>query len=174
MDHDSYPNFIIIGAAKCGTTSLADMLQLHPDVFVSSPKEPHYFTFGWENRRREYEALFRGTMRPFKGEASTTYTQGPYEYSVPHRIHQTIPDVRLIYLLRNPVERIRSQYIHRVDRGREDRPIEEAVREDPSYIEHTRYGYHLETFLQFFPRSQILWLRTSSCAMSLAPSSPRP
>lgn len=162
MRPDCYPDFIIVGAAKAGTTSLAAMLETHEDVFISSPKEPHYFSLGWQTRREEYENLFCGRSERFRGEASTTYSQGPFGDSVPRRIQETIPRVRLIYLLRNPIDRIRSQYIHWVDRGREHRDIETAVREEPRYIDHSKYGRQLEEYSRYFPPSQILVIANES------------
>jgi hypothetical protein len=153
------PTFIIIGAAKCGTTSLSAYLRRHPQVFVTEPKEPHFFSHRWKMGLAWYEGLFQGSdTHPARGEASTSYTQAPHPQGVPERIASVVPDAKLIYLLRNPVERIRSQYVHFVDRGREDRPLHQAVAENPIYLDSSRYAFQIETYLEHFDRQRLLVL----------------
>jgi hypothetical protein len=153
------PTFIVIGAAKCGTSSLAAYLRGHPQVFMTDPKEPHFFSRRRAGGLESYESLFAGSEGYLaRGEASTSYTQAPRFHGVPGSIHAAVPDVRLIYLVRDPVERIRSQYLHYVDRGRERRTLERAVVEDPDYLDTSRYAHQLELFLEHFRRDQLLVL----------------
>ncbi len=67
-----------------------------------------------------------------------------------------MPDTRVLYLIRNPVDRIRSMYKHMVDRGREQVPLSEAVRVRPAYLDISRYGFQLDQYLAVFPRERIL------------------
>ncbi|WP_167305784.1 sulfotransferase family protein [Nocardioides euryhalodurans] len=155
------PTFLVIGAAKSGTSSLSSYLRSHPEVFMSRPKELHFFTNGWQRGLEHYESFFADSEGfPARGEASTSYTQAPRYDGVPERIVGVLPDVKLVYLIRNPVQRIRSQYVHYVDRGREGRPLEEAVRENPDYLDSSRYAYQIGLYLEHVARDRILVIST--------------
>ena len=153
------PNFLIIGAMKAGTTSLHHYLSAHPEVFMSRTKELHYFVAEKNLRRGRgwYQRQFREASEAIAvGEASTDYTKYPLFRGVPERIAGLLPDVRLIYIIRNPVERIRSHYLHDVARGRERRPIGEAVSGNEHYLAPSRYAQQIEEYLEFFPRERLL------------------
>src|SRR5688572_24468381 len=109
------PNFFIIGAMKAGTTSLWQYLRRHPEIFMSKLKEPGYFTeeLRWDQGIEWYRSLFddAGSARAV-GEASTSYTKWPRFAGIPARMHALVPEARLIYLVRDPGDRIRSHYIH--------------------------------------------------------------
>lgn len=150
------PNFIVIGAAKAGTTSLASYLKSHPDIALSSRKEPHFFTKEYDRGVAWYEELFVDCAGALAiGEASTSYTMAPQHPEAPGRIAELVPDARLIYVLRHPVDRVRSQYAHNLDRALERKPLSEAIRQDPSYLDATRYAYQLSRFRDHFPDDQI-------------------
>ena len=115
------PNFLILGAQKAATTSLHNYLGQHPDVFVSPVKEPHYFALGdmelppqmpvqrLMGDMASYEALFDGVQRETAiGEASTTYLDS---HRAARRIHERLPDAKLIAVLRDPAERAHSHYV---------------------------------------------------------------
>lgn len=160
---ESLPTFIIIGASKSGTTSLSRYLGLHPDVFMCCPKEPDFFhpKRGWPRGLQWYTSLFEaGRRKAARGEASTCYTWAPRVPGVPERMARVLPEVRLIYLVRNPVERIRSMYLHFLDRGLESASFEEAIRREPLYVDSSRYGYQLDRYLEYFSRERILVLST--------------
>lgn len=97
---------------------------------------------------------------PAIGESSTGYTKSPEIGGVPERVAAVLPSVRLIYLIRNPVERIRSMYVHEVARSRETRDLGRAIKRRASYLDFTRYGHQLDLYLSVFPREQILILRS--------------
>ncbi len=110
------PNFFIIGAPKCGTTSMAAWLGTHPQVFITNPKEPHYFSldennFGMPGKREEYEALFNfvGNGRLVLGEASTWYLYSKVAIS---RILDYQPDAKFLAMIRNPAEMVYSLHDH--------------------------------------------------------------
>lgn len=159
------PNFLIIGTMKGGTTSLYNYLGVHPEVFMAETKELHYFVAeknlprgtGWYQRqfRKAGDALAIG-------EASPDYTKFPIHRGVPARVADLIPDVRLIYVVRNPLERIRSHYLHDLARGRERRPIDEAVSGNEHYLAPSRYALQIEQYLEHFPREQLLVVTSES------------
>jgi hypothetical protein len=153
------PNFLIVGAQKAGTTSLWHYLRTHREVFLPDNKEPGYFAeeFGWHNGISWYETFFSGAdhCRAI-GEASTYYTMYPYFKGVPRRIASVLPDVRLIYIMRDPIERMRSCYVQLLTDGQERRPMREALFLDPGYVLLTRYAMQISQYFDYFDESQIL------------------
>jgi sulfotransferase family protein len=91
-----------------------------------------------------------------RGEASTSYTKFPRYQGVSARMAKVVPDVRLIYVLRDPVERMRSHYQHRVAVGAETRAPEVALLEDPIYLDYSKYARQLDQYLEYFDREQLL------------------
>ena len=153
------PNFLVIGAAKAGTTSLYHYLRGHPQVFMSERKELNFFVEndGWVKGTSWYERQFEGAGDAVAvGEASPNYSKHPVFPGVPERIAKLIPDVRLIYLIRHPIERMRSHYLHEVAALRERRPIHQALAADPRYLNTSRYAMQLEQYLARFPAERIL------------------
>ena len=132
--HAVSPNLLIMGAMKSGTTSLYHYLRQHPDIFMSSPlKEPQYFLPFPMAKQKLYETWGElspsiGTKRDILqhymlkgydnekifGEATTNYTLGsiPARTDLPKRIHRANPSMRFLYIIRNPFERIVSNYLH--------------------------------------------------------------
>jgi sulfotransferase family protein len=154
------PNFLIIGAMKGGTTSLWYYLRSHPQVFMPQRKEPHFFSDAgvWSRGLEWYERQFSEAppTAVAVGEASTTYSKHPEYPGVPARIASVIPDVRLIYVIRQPMERMRSQYLHHVAKGREHDPIESALMSKPTYVNNSRYAMQIACYLEHFHRNQLL------------------
>lgn len=159
------PNFLIIGAMKGGTTSLYHYLKAHPQVFMPQTKELHYFV-AEKNLRRGigwYQRQFRNADRALAvGEASPDYTKYPLHQGVPERISALIPEARLIYVIRNPLERIRSHYRHDLACGRERRPIGQAVPGNQHYLAPSRYALQIEQYLKHFPPEQLLLVTSES------------
>jgi hypothetical protein len=151
------PTFVVIGAMKTGTSSLASYLREHPQVFMTTPKEPGFFSMRWDHGLPWYEALFDGAGEAVaRGEASTNYTKAPSLPHVPERMARIIPDAKLVYVVRNPVNRIRSHYVHNAANKGERRKIGVAVRDNPDYLDFSRYSYQLRLFLEHYPRESIL------------------
>lgn len=161
------PNFIIGGAIKGGTTSLNFYLKQHPDVFMSRLKEPRFFAFEPDNpdhvegkglhfpirSLEEYAALFSGvTKQRAIGEVSPHYLRSP---QAPQLIKETIPGVRLIFSLRDPVKRAYSSYWHKVRLGIEDRPVEQALMENDQAVQHGLYYQSLVSWYSHFEPAQI-------------------
>lgn len=156
------PNLLIIGAAKCGTTSLHAYLDLHPSIFMSARKELQFFNRDdWRERLSWYREQF-ATDAPVRGESSPAYSMDPWFPDVAARAHELVPDARIVYLVRDPVVRTVAQYVEHVALRLEDRPIEQALADYASpanrYVMASSYGHQLERWREFFPDSQILVL----------------
>lgn len=154
------PNFLLIGAMKSGTTSLYHYLREHPQVFMPELKAPEFFAEGsnWHRGVDWYRRQFAGAGPEVAaiGEASNVYTKYPRYADVPARIAEHIPDAKMIYLVRDPVERIRSHYRTRVAEGTERAPFDTAVFENPIYLDYTRYAMQIDRYLDHFARTQLL------------------
>jgi len=156
------PHFIIIGAMKAGTTSLYHYLKRHPEVAMSGVKETNFFLErnfprGLEWYRRQFPDDGR-----IKGEASTNYTKYPAQRGVPGRIYRTLPGVRLIYVLRDPIARVVSHVHHNLLKGMEAEDTWQNKLEDlrSHYLQCSLYYMQLEQYLSFFPPEQILIVTT--------------
>lgn len=154
------PNLIVIGAAKCGTTSLHEYLDKHPEIAMARDKELRFFVENknWRRGLAWYESQFDPTA-PVRGEATPAYSAFPLYRGVPERMAQTTPEARLIYLVRDPVARIVSHFSHRTVNWPEMDTLEAALG-NPSFREWlvtpSRYWLQLEQYLKHFPESQIL------------------
>lgn len=128
------PTFLLVGAPKCGTTSLAHYLGQHPDVFFSEPKEPIFFEAEYE---KGLEYYWRTYYRAWHGESAIGEGRvwNLYLPFVPLRIRESVPEARLIALLRDPVERAYSHWWHRHSRGQEPLGFGAAVAADRARIE---------------------------------------
>ncbi|MGA8808679.1 MAG: sulfotransferase [Thermoanaerobaculia bacterium] len=154
------PNFLVIGAAKGGTTSLYQYLRQHPDIYMSPMKEPNYFTeedqlFGTRpvRARSEYERLFDGVRDEHAvGEATARYLNATGGVD---RIHADLPGVRLIATLRQPADRGYSAYLMRFTDSRERLSAEEVLQPGNYQFESGRYYEKLRRYFDAFPREQI-------------------
>ena len=153
------PNVLIIGAAKSGTTTVHKQLGAHPDIFMTPLKELRFFSdpdnLSWLT---SYQGLL-ASDRPVVGESSTMYSRSPAIPGASERIHALVPDVRIIYLVREPVERALASYVEERFHGLEPRPAVEAFDDidDPynPYVAASRYAEQLDPFLKRFSRDQI-------------------
>ncbi len=183
------PDFIIIGVARGGTTSLYNYLIEHPNIGSAAKKEVHFFDYHFQKGMSWYRGHFPYSMRKYyeenirkldfiTGEASPYYMYHPY---APERVAKALPQVKLLVVLRNPIERAFSHYSWEVSWGNETLSFEEAIdREEEriqqdlpilahhyghnhqhfSYISRGLYADQLETWFKFFPREQFLILKS--------------
>jgi hypothetical protein len=147
------PDFLIIGAMKAGTTSLYRDLLTNPAVFFPADKEPGNLTDDRvlaEAGRREYELLFRGAVEgQICGEASTTYTKEPDLSGAATRAREVLgPDAKIVYLVREPVERIISQHYHEYREGFVGEDIDEAVRRHRRYVATSSYAMQVAPWIE--------------------------
>jgi hypothetical protein len=168
-----FPNLFIIGAMKAGTSSLHEYLHAHPDIFMSRFKEPQYFAphhtrwgqaWGQGNPYPEpgagwYLRLFEqaGDVK-YAGESSVSYTAIPWVTGCDRRIHDFNPEARLIYLMRDPIDRTISHYWHFVADGREDRDVLTALRRTEEYVARSHYARQLRPYFQTFGRDRVYLL----------------
>jgi len=179
------PNFLIIGAAKCGTSSVYHYLRQNPEIYMSPIKEPHFFAlegqttrFGGPDdgmlrngitRMEDYRTLFQNaSTERVIGEASTSYLYDPI---APRRIRHHLADVKLVVILRNPVDRAYSNFLYMSKRQLEPLPdFERALQEEDIRIrDHWSPGWHyrqrgfyfrqLRRYFELFNARQIgIWL----------------
>ncbi|MBE7463136.1 MAG: sulfotransferase domain-containing protein [Planctomycetes bacterium] len=182
------PNFLIIGGQKCASTALYWNLTQHPGVLAARKKEPNYFSYrygkGWRWYKSNFPSVFSVAYRKtilrqavMVGEATTFYLSHPH---APSRVKERLPEIRLIAVLRNPIERAFSHYHHNMRKGSESLSFEEALdreeerleaerataEQDPyfrksalhyfTYQTRGRYAEHLEAWYAHFKKEQIL------------------
>jgi len=166
------PDFLIIGGMKCGSTTLYDYLAAHPSVFMSPIKEPSYFSdpLVLEKGLEWYRELFAGAAPgQLCGEASTSYSRIA-EYRIgwqpevwidytgtPERIAETLPQVKLIYVLRHPVDRAYSHYSFLM----QFEPVmsfDQALKHHRTILESSDYIRQIRRYLDHFPQEQMLFV----------------
>jgi hypothetical protein len=166
------PNLIVIGAAKCGTTSLHEYLDTHPEISMSREKELHFFVDrkNWSQGLAWYASQFDADA-PVRGESSPGYSAFPLYRGVPERMAETIPHARLVYLVRDPVERVVSHYSHRTVNWPAMGTLEEALADPHLHdwlVTPSRYWLQLEQYLPCFPAEQILVVDADELRVSRA------
>ncbi len=171
------PNLLVIGANRCGTTSLHEYLSAHPQVAMSRTKELRYFAdrpdLGSgpppvDPIERDLVGSWRGTWQrgvewyrsqfdpsaPIRGESSPIYTNPWFGYCA-ERVAEVVPDAKLIFCVRDPVERAISQYRHAQAMGRDPRPADAALLANSLYAQESRYTGRLQPYLARFPEERI-------------------
>lgn len=160
------PNLVIIGAMKCGTSSLHYYLDKHPEIFMSREKELNFFVKeeNWSRGLEWYKSNFKSAK--IVGESSPNYTKHPFFEGVPERMYSIIPNAKLIYVVRDPIKRIVSHYIHRVADGLERQSFTDALKDlsNNHMVNCSRYYMQLERFLDYYPPSNILVINLDDLA----------
>lgn len=164
------PNAVIVGAMKCGTTTLNAWLRHHPEVAFSAVKEVHFFDNNYRRGLGWYRSYFP-LLESMAGakcvlEATPAYIQRAPK--VAERMHRHIPDARLILMLRDPVKRAISHYGHRLKKGLENRSLEEALLSPEGPKPGTRnfyktrglYAEKIASFLRYYDRSNMLVIKS--------------
>ncbi len=161
------PSFVVIGTMKGGTTSLHRYLSIHPEVSMTAVKECNFFNpvgkgtyargFDW------YRSLFREGAQAY-GDVSPVYTKRHRTGDdIPRLIHEANPEARLIYVLRDPIDRFVSQYVHKVAKNRVRHSIGALIGEGAQDALLTScYHYQLEPYLRYFPLDQLLFPTSES------------
>jgi hypothetical protein len=150
---------------KSGSTTLHELLAEHPELCMSEPKEPCYFVdaavlkamwpemwqLGYWKSEAAYLHLFQGKPQArYFGESSTDYSKSPKFEGVAERIAEFSPDARILYIMRDPVERTISHYWHMVEHRGETRSPLQAIREEPHYMEVSHYALQLAPYIERF------------------------
>lgn len=160
------PNVLVCGATKSGTTTLWTFFKEHPEALVGTRKELHFFDE--DSRYDRGLAFYSGHFVDHAGEyaivdATPDYLCFP---TVPQRMYECLPDAKLIFIFRNPVDRAHSSYWHGFAKGRPYAPFREAIT-DPAnrdLLEKSRYAAGIKRYLDIFPRDQLLLLLTDQLA----------
>ncbi len=153
------PDFFVIGAMKSATSTLHDQLADQPGIFMTDPKEPNFFSDEdiWNRGWSWYEGLFRaGADAAIRGESSTHYTKLPTYPEVVARIEAFVPEARFVYVMRDPVDRLVSQFIHEWTEREMDGPIDDAIERYPRLIDYSRYAMQLRPYLETFGPDRVL------------------
>jgi hypothetical protein len=154
------PNLLIIGAAKAGTTSLHDYLSVHPEIFMSKHKELRFFDpeRGWNLGVNWYKSNFDSRFA-VNGESSPRYTCFPRTTGVPQRIRDTLGTPKLVYIIRDPVDRLLAQYTEVLADYERVRPFCEILRdienEEAGYIQLSSYHMQLTQYFKVFQSNSI-------------------
>ncbi|NET57414.1 MAG: sulfotransferase [Symploca sp. SIO2E6] len=155
-----YPNFLIIGAMKCATTLLHDQLALQSGIFMSELKEPNFFS-----NDEQYSKGMEWYLSHFQpvdindylwGESSTHYTKLPTYPQTIERIQKHLPDVKLIYVMRHPIDRLISQYAHEWTMRVISTEINQAITKHPELIDYSRYSMQLKPYFKAFGQERVL------------------
>jgi hypothetical protein len=183
MTNKKLPDFVIIGAQRCGTTSLYNSVTRHPSILPATRKEIHYFDLNFKKGIEWYQSQFpdqkEGTIT---GEASPYYIFHPL---VPKRMHDLLQDIKIIILLRNPISRVISHYLHeKITLMTETLPFPEAIRNEESrlsgeesrilqekdyysfahqhysYLARGRYAEQIDRWVELFDRKQIMIVKS--------------
>ena len=186
------PDFLIIGAARSGTTSLYEYLVQHPSIIPGTGKEVYFFDKEFAKGVNWYRSFFPTKTNKSKlekklqtkcitGEATPRYLHHPH---TPKRVFELIPNVKLIVLMRNPIDRAYSHYQMEVGSGNEELSFEEAVEQEEdrilgdmkkmeknenfysvkfyrkSYLTRGKYAEQIKRWFEYFPRDQFLFLKS--------------
>lgn len=155
-------NFIVPGFSKCGTTTLCSLLAEHPEIFIPKFKEPNFFSApDYEQHWGFYESLFNEVRSETTlGEGSTFYSNVEFEELARQRIIKNYPDIKLIFIARDPIARIESSFREMHHSGPKfglDAPfeLEEALNSFPNIINDTLYWTRLNNYRKHLPENQI-------------------
>lgn len=155
------PDYLIVGAMKCGTSTLAAQLGAQPGIFMTEPKEPNFFSddevfargLAW------YEDLFAGAAPgDLKGEASTHYTKQPTHPDALPRMAAALEAPKIIYLIRDPVARAVSHYIHEWTMGVMSGEIDTAFEQHEELAAYGCYAMQIAPYIDRFGRENVLVL----------------
>lgn len=155
------PNLFVVGAMKSGTTTLHNYLGAHPDIFMSPTKEPNYFIHDQNllKYRDSYLNLFaQAHQATYLGESSTNYTKLPRYQGVAERIFNFNPQAKIIYIMRDPVERSISHYWWEVQWSAEGRDMLRAVKKVKDITDVSYYAMQIRPYLEIFGNEQIFTL----------------
>lgn len=153
------PTFFVIGAAKSGTTSLNSYLAAHPEIVMTEPRELHFMVGPhWREHAARYARHFKGEAA-IRGDCSPGYSVYPWNPLVSEHIAELVPGARLIYVVRDPIDRAIATFAQSVAHGGERQPLEAAVRPEDQrnyYLAGSRFATQLEVYLQRFEQDQLL------------------
>ncbi|MEM9739552.1 MAG: sulfotransferase [Pseudomonadota bacterium] len=158
-DNRWQPDFILVGAMKCGTSTLAKQLDAQDGVFMAMPKEPNYFSDDAVYARGDawYRSLFNPALEgDLKGEASTHYTKLPTYPQTVTRMARVLDRPRILYMIRNPMNRAVSHYIHEWSESRMSNRPEHAFATHSEIVDYGRYGMQIRPYIDSFGAENVM------------------
>lgn len=168
MKNNEIPDLVIIGAAKSGTTTLADLLGSHPKICLGIKKEPDFFS-NKENYTRGIEFYRENFIKAKKGQlcldASTSYSRLPQRSNVAEKLYSASPNVKIIYIMRHPVERAYSHFIHRYTKELFPNQsfnvtFSQHVKNDAMCVDSSNYKLQIEEYFKYFSKESMFFLFT--------------
>ena len=153
------PDFIIIGAMKSATSTLHNQLSAQPGIFMSTPKEPNFFSDDeiYNQGLNWYTALFSDAdTEQICGESSTHYTKLPDYPETIQRLKAAIPMPKLIYVMRHPIDRLVSHYMHQWSEGVISCDINQAIDRYPELVDYSCYGMQISAYFEAFGSKSVL------------------
>lgn len=158
VNEQTLPNFLVIGAMKSGTTSLRYTLSCHPEVYMVYPEEPRFF-YNDENYSKGlawYSSFFKDAEgKKAIGEGSGFYAWKARNSETVKRIFQTLPEVKIIYMVRHPIERIASHWSWEIASGKPLGSIENAIKENRQFLDMSMYWEQISVYRYYFKDQQI-------------------
>lgn len=156
MTQGRLPDFLIIGAMKSGTSSLHDYLNLHPDIYMSEPKEIHYYADQFfKTHTLEWYKSFFVTKKKLCGTSPQSYTKyhNKFYQNIPERIYKDSPNIKLIYIVRDPIKR----YISHIKESHFGDPKEDILYAESidHYLKTSMYYDQISQYLTYFKKDQI-------------------
>lgn len=154
-----YPDFFVIGAMKCATSSLHDQLGAIPGVFMSELKEPNFFSDDanyYRGNDRYLKHFAAAGNEDIVGESSTHYSKLPTYPKTLERLANIAPEAKFIYVMRHPVDRLVSHYIHEWSQRVISTGIDRALRRHPELLHYSRYYYQILPYIQAFGQERVL------------------
>ena len=157
--NEKLPDFIIIGAMKCATSTLHEQLSFQDGIGMSDPKEPYFFSDDpvYAKGLDWYSSIWSHTKDGnILGESTTHYTKLPtYPHTI-DRLKKHVPNAKFIYVMRHPIDRLVSQYIHHWTENEIAVPIDEAIDTHPHLISYSQYAMQLQPFFETFGQERVL------------------
>ncbi|GAB5379938.1 MAG: sulfotransferase [Aliiglaciecola sp.] len=148
-------NFIGIGAQKCASSWIYEVLKNSEQVCVSQTKELDFFSYYYDRGYQWYESNFSDHSRALTGEISPSYF---YNSDVPERVHTYNPETKIILSLRDPIKRMYSNHLHEVRAGNisgKNTVFENAFENNPLYLQQSQYAVHIKKWQQYFPKEKM-------------------
>ncbi|MDC1453156.1 sulfotransferase domain-containing protein [Porticoccaceae bacterium] len=162
LKSDTLPDVLVIGGAKCGTSSFSSMLQAHPEISLGLEKEPEILSKWFNKVHERYKTHFRNDKTKIKVDASTSYAKMPFYGNVAQRAYDLNPDLKIIFLYRDPIKRLCSHLNYDSWRNRIGEFNDDILWTNKKYINLSSYYYQLSSWLELFEDDRFLIINFDS------------
>lgn len=155
------PNLLIIGAMKCGTTSFRKYLSAHPEIYLPQSAEINYFAHDYKKDIKLYESHFRSHLKII-ADNSPAYSMTHRYKGIAEKVHSILPESKIVYIVRKPVDRIFSHYMHRILTGvreGDSSSLSFSNLDNNHFVLTSKYFMHIEEYLKYFSDDKILLVK---------------